>query len=85
MTLQPPRQFGFADPRLTQLAARPYDLTILCAPDFPFVQDGTRRDPAFRDRGHQWYVARLEELRQRWLLVEGPLAERVWRVRDALE
>ena len=33
-----------------RLAARRYDALVLCRPDFPFVQDGTRRDGDFRDR-----------------------------------
>jgi len=51
--------FGRAAPELEQLAARSYDLVALCAPDFEFVQDGTRRDPAFRDRQDRWYREEL--------------------------
>lgn len=51
--------FGRTDPGLVQLAERDYDLVFLCEPDFPFVQDGTRQDEAFRDRQHAWYVAEL--------------------------
>lgn len=47
--------FGSVDPRLEALARRGYDAVVLCAPDFPFVQDGTRRDEAFRARQHAWY------------------------------
>ena len=35
-------------PQLEQLANRHYDHVILCATDFEFVQDGTRRDAVFR-------------------------------------
>lgn len=52
--------FGRVDDELLRLAARPYDRTWLCAPDFALVQDGTRRDQAFRRRQHDWYLARLE-------------------------
>jgi HTH-type transcriptional repressor of NAD biosynthesis genes len=69
--------FGRADPRLTSLAARPYALHVLCAPDFPFVQDGTRRDAAFRAAQHAWYLERLESSGAPWLLAEGPLGVRI--------
>jgi HTH-type transcriptional regulator, transcriptional repressor of NAD biosynthesis genes len=42
--------FGQAAADLVQLAQRRYDTMFLCSPDFPFVQDGTRRDAAFRMR-----------------------------------
>lgn len=47
--------FGYAGPDLLALAKRPYDAILLCAPDFPFVQDGTRRDDAFRQFQDDWY------------------------------
>jgi len=70
-------QFGRAEPELQELAERPYDLYLLCAPSLPFVQDGTRRDPAFRTRQHAFYLAELERLKARWLLVDGSVEERV--------
>jgi len=70
-------QFGHAEPELRRLAERAYDCVILCSPDLPFVQDGTRRDPAFRATQHDFYLGELERLKARWLLVEGPLASRV--------
>lgn len=48
--------FGRADPALDALAGRPYALHLLCEPDFPFVQDGTRQGDAFRRRQHAWYL-----------------------------
>lgn len=54
--------FGKVEDELTRLAARRYDLILLCAPDFAFVQDGTRQDHAFRFRQHLWYI---EIMRQR--------------------
>ncbi|MCL2591228.1 MAG: AAA family ATPase [Betaproteobacteria bacterium] len=51
--------FGKADPELARLAERPYDLVLLCAPDFGFVQDGTRRDDEFRMFQHRWYETEL--------------------------
>lgn len=52
--------FGRADPALEALAGRRYDLVLLCAPDVPFVQDGTRRDDAFRQWQHAWYLRELD-------------------------
>ena len=51
--------FDRADPTLEALAERRYDAVFLCAPDFPFVQDGTRRGDAFRLRQHAWYLDQL--------------------------
>jgi HTH-type transcriptional regulator, transcriptional repressor of NAD biosynthesis genes len=53
------RLFGRADPLLEAHAARRYELVVLCAPDFPFVQDGTRRDDAFRRAQDAWYREQL--------------------------
>ncbi len=55
--------FGCADPALEALAGRPYDVVVLCQPDFPFVQDGTRQDETFRARQHRWYEAELARRR----------------------
>ena len=65
---------------LTALAQRHYDLTVVCEPDFEFVQDGARRDDAFRAEQHAWTLARLAERGVAWLAVCGPLAARVERV-----
>ena len=51
--------FGKVAPELAALAERPYDQIFLCAPDFDFVQDGTRRDEAFRQHQHDWYLKEL--------------------------
>jgi NadR type nicotinamide-nucleotide adenylyltransferase len=77
-------QFGRAEPELQRLAQRSYDLFLLCAPDLPFVQDGTRRDAAFRARQHEFYVAELERRGARWLLVEGSVEERMEQARQGL-
>ena len=76
--------FGRVDPLLVDLANRPYDLTVLCAPDFPFVQDGTRQPPDFRDRQHHWYQAALAERDIPYLLAEGTLESRIRQIRVAL-
>jgi len=76
--------FGRAEPKLRALASRRYPLQVLCAPDFPFVQDGTRRDDAFRHRQHDWYLKHLECNEDPWLLATGPIEERVRQVEAAL-
>ncbi len=54
--------FGRVNPQLAALAARTYDAIVLCQTDFPFVQDGTRRNDAFRLQQHAWYQERLSQL-----------------------
>ena len=54
--------FSAPDPALEPLARRRYEGVALCAPDIPFVQDGTRQPSNFRLRQHDWYVARVAEL-----------------------
>ncbi len=51
--------FGRAEPTLERLAERHYDFTLLCAPDFSFVQDGTRQPESFRLQQHDWYLSEL--------------------------
>jgi NadR type nicotinamide-nucleotide adenylyltransferase len=77
-------EFGRAEPELQRLAERSYDLTLLCAPDFPFVQDGTRRDAGFRAEQHAFYVRELGYRRTPWLLLEGPLEARIALASSAL-
>jgi HTH-type transcriptional repressor of NAD biosynthesis genes len=72
--------FGRADPALRQCAARPYDLTVLCEPDFPFVQDGTRQGDAFRHRQHAWYQTELARLGTPCLRVHGSIEQRMAQV-----
>lgn len=69
--------FGDVSPALEADAATPYDHTILCAPDFGFVQDGTRRDAAFRQRQHEWYVAELDRRGIAYHLARGSISERI--------
>jgi HTH-type transcriptional repressor of NAD biosynthesis genes len=77
--------FGRADEVLATLAARPYDLYILCAPDFDFVQDGTRRDAEFRQRQHAWYLEQFTRRGVNYLLAEGPVLARVEQIAAHLE
>jgi NadR type nicotinamide-nucleotide adenylyltransferase len=71
--------FGRADPRLAALARRPYRMTFLCAADFAFVQDGTRRDEAFRTRQHEWYLRELRRSGANYAVLEGTVADRTAR------
>jgi nicotinamide riboside kinase len=72
--------FGKAEPELEALAAREYDLHVLCAPDIPFDQDGTRKDEAFRQRQNDWYQQELTARGFPWILVFGPVEARVQQV-----
>ncbi len=69
--------FDRADPALLALAERRYRHVFLCAPDFPFVQDGTRSGSALRTRQHAWYLEQLDARAIAFTLVGGPLEERV--------
>jgi len=64
--------YGKVDPAVTRLAARRYTHTFVCAPDFPFVQDGTRRDAAFRQRQHDWFLRTLDSERVPYTVLHGP-------------
>ncbi|OON62716.1 hypothetical protein B0920_04540 [Massilia sp. KIM] len=69
--------FGRVDPAVRRLAQRPYAWTFVCAPDFPFVQDGTRRDAAFRQRQHHWYCSVLRARGLPFVVLEGPVTQRL--------
>lgn len=71
---------GQAPPELQALARRAYDLTVLCLPDFEFVQDGCRRDDGFRAAQHAWTLARLADAGVVPLVVDGSVAHRVQQV-----
>lgn len=76
--------FGAADPRLVALAERPYHHVVLCAPDIPFEQDGTRRDASFRAAQQAFYAAWLAERGLQPIDARGSLGERVETVVAAL-
>ena len=76
---------GTAPPALQAAARRPYDLAVLCAPDFAFVQDGCRRDDAFRAAQHAWTRERLQALELPLVLAEGPPSQRLQAVMEAIE
>ncbi len=77
--------FGSSASELRQLAQRGYQHTVLCAPDFEFVQDGTRREPSFRDAQHAWYLRELSRRAIPHLVVSGDVPYRVARVVRHLE
>jgi HTH-type transcriptional regulator, transcriptional repressor of NAD biosynthesis genes len=76
--------FQRADPKLERLAERHYDLVVLCAADFAFVQDGTRQDAAFRERQHAWYAAELARRGTPHLTAAGEVDQRIAQVSAAL-
>ena len=76
--------FGRAEAALLELAGHAYDLVVLCAPDFPFIQDGTRRDDSFRLRQHAWYEAELARRGIPFISVSGTVADRVGQVAQVL-
>lgn len=76
--------FGTADERLVGMADRQYDLTFLCYPDFPLVQDGTRRDEAFRQMQHEQHLAQLATRGIGYIPLKGPLDQRLDRATSAI-
>lgn len=77
--------FGRAELSLEALAVRHYDFTILCAPDFPFVQDGTRQPEDFRMKQHDWYLNELAKRGIAYKLVTGSLHERIIQLHQMLD
>ncbi|MBN1352828.1 AAA family ATPase [candidate division KSB1 bacterium] len=77
--------FGKAEPLLMEMAKRSYDLVVLCAPDFPFVQDGTRQDEHFRMKQHEWYLQELKKLDIDFLLATGSIESRIKKISEVLE
>jgi HTH-type transcriptional regulator, transcriptional repressor of NAD biosynthesis genes len=71
--------FGRASNVLAGLARRSYTLTLLCAADFPFVQDGTRREESFRSFQQMKYEQALRERAIDWHPLQGTLERRIER------
>jgi len=57
---------------------------VLCEADFPFVQDGTRQDAAFQAMQQAWYLQALSWRGIPFLRVNGPVAQRVNQIIEAL-
>jgi HTH-type transcriptional repressor of NAD biosynthesis genes len=77
--------FGKAPAELWRLSTRPYDLTFVCAPDFAFVQDGTRRDQAFRQAQHEWYLETLSRCDIAFTVLEGSVEQRLQQALQRIE
>ena len=77
--------FGSADPALHRLARTDYHHVFLCADDFGFVQDGTRRDAPFRAQQNAWYRAALRSQGVPFVELTGSLPERVGQVLAQLQ
>jgi HTH-type transcriptional regulator, transcriptional repressor of NAD biosynthesis genes len=77
--------FGHRDPAIEILASRHYTLTVVCVGDFPFHQDGTRRDVVFQQMQHQWYLAELVKQNISWLEARGDIRQRVATVMNAIQ
>ena len=71
------QMFGLASERLVKMAKRRYHFVFLCAPDFAFVQDGTRQVAAFREYQHSWYLRELAERDIAYVLLSGPVQVRI--------
>jgi NadR type nicotinamide-nucleotide adenylyltransferase len=78
-------QFGKADPELEALARTHYDKIYLCEPDFPMVQDGSRRDEAFRHGQYDWYEVQLRAMGMDFELLAGNQMARLAKVRNWIE
>lgn len=73
-------QFGKAPDTLWQASHQTYSHIFLCYPDFPLVQDGTRRDEAFRSRQHHWFLDQLGHRGCVFTPLQGPLEHRISQV-----
>lgn len=62
----------------------PYHHLFLCEPDFPLVQDGTRKDEQFRRWQHNWYVDELRKLKIPFTLLGGSLEQRLLLVKRTI-
>ena len=51
--------------------SRKYDLYLLTAPDFGFIQDGTREGETIRDMMHGWFIEALENKNKPYVVVVG--------------
>jgi nicotinamide riboside kinase len=71
---------GKAAPELETLCQRRYDRVFLCAPDFPFVQDKTRKNDDFRARQHVWYLNGLREKKIDFAVIANNLTAHIAKV-----
>ena len=72
------RYVGSESDEVTRIAlSRAYELYLLTAPDFGFVQDGSRDGEHIRLQMHDWFVAALDRAGRRYEIVTGPRAQRL--------
>jgi len=76
--------FGEANSELEHLTYREYDIVLLCADDFPFVQDGTRQDKKFRSAQQRWYESQLVERNTPYTILSGNVENRVQQALELL-
>lgn len=69
--------YGRADAGLVELSWRRYNLTLMCAPDFAFVQDGSRSSEDFRLRHDRWIRAILRARGIDYVDVRGSVVARL--------
>ena len=77
--------YASADPELVCLSWRRYDLTLVCAPDFPFVQDGSRSSEDFRLRHDRWIRSILRARGVDYIDVRGSIEARIAQVAALLD
>jgi HTH-type transcriptional regulator, transcriptional repressor of NAD biosynthesis genes len=68
-----------------ELAARVYDLYLVCGLDVPFKHDGWREFEEARRRHHETYLEHARASGSPWLLVEGPPPARLAAARAAVD
>ena len=68
-----------------ELVARSYDLYLVCGLDAPWRHDGIREFEEQRRTMHDRYVEHARSSGAPWLVVEGPLEERVRVVSEAVD
>ncbi len=79
------RYLGSLCEQLQQIAAsRNYDLYLLTAPDFGFVQDGTRESESLRMTMHQWFLDELERQGRRYIVLGGSHEGRMMQAMEAI-
>lgn len=68
-----------------ELAARPYDLFVVCGLDVPWRHDGIREFDDRRNWMHERYLDRARASGSAWLVVEGDRETRLAQAADAVE
>lgn len=68
--------FDQVSSNLQTFANREYARVYLCDDDIPHEHDGTRFDPAFRERGHLWYIREFGYRNIEHVLLSGTIEDR---------